>query len=522
MPQNRQIEGLPPGAIVRPIRPRDQRIEGLPPGAIVRPIQRAQDGGNQGAEEQSTQPETFADRHPFVAQAGDLLQAVLSTPEELSTGAAKGIGSTGYNLAKLTNKGMRAVLPQEFADKYVPPFPEQTPDVLRPHGFMQKAGFLGEQAAEFVVPSGAVAKGARATEAGLDALKLAPRVVKGGRLLAEMGLEGVATGAVTGAQGGDVKTGALLGAAAPVASRAMGPVVKAVEEKIAPGIGNKLLRPRDSQFSFGKNPGRAASKVGITKDMPSLVGKLQELKASTGRQIDALLSQPQYASKAIDVKPLIEKPIDEAIQDALAKPIGAGKQELIDNLMEMKNDFLYTRALDPQGKLMNGTPRNLMLNPLDATVLKRQIGDSTRWTGSAFDKDINQARVAVYQKIKQAVERVAPDVKVLNRDYGDALEAQAAATKRMHAGDRNSPLSLTDLIVGSTTGLGEVVSSGSPAGAAFGIGAAVANKGARSTAGRTIEIAAAKGLAKTPGRLLRNIGLASGNRILDDAGQSGQ
>src|SRR6266851_9576182 len=32
-----QIEGLPPGAIVRPMQTQ-QSIEGLPPGAIVRPI----------------------------------------------------------------------------------------------------------------------------------------------------------------------------------------------------------------------------------------------------------------------------------------------------------------------------------------------------------------------------------------------------------------------------------------------------------------------------------------------------
>jgi hypothetical protein len=70
--QDQQIKGLPPGAIVRPIRPAQQKIEGLPPGAIVRPIRPAQgDWFAQNAPKpRPAQGDWFAQNAPKPASTG--------------------------------------------------------------------------------------------------------------------------------------------------------------------------------------------------------------------------------------------------------------------------------------------------------------------------------------------------------------------------------------------------------------------------------------------------------------------
>lgn len=524
-PQEQQIEGLPPGAIVRPIqRPRQQQIEGLPPGAIVRPIQRPAEPPEEPQsllDEVAPEPrnrlvEALAENHPTLA---GLLEKGIDANSALSRGAldtyvvgpAKGLAGSVLNLTDAVSPRMSHMVTDPLREK------------LKPQGIAQKVGSLAEQAAEYMIPEAAIGKGVGAAKAGLTAARLGPKAIRAGTLLAEMGLEGAGTGAVSAMQGQDVKTGAAIGAVTPLAARALAPMAEALTERVAPKIGNSLIRPRDVQYGFGKNPGRAVAEVGVTKDMPTLVTKLQSLKKATGQEIDRTLSTLPNQVKTIDLKPLVEKPIDAAIQEALAKPIGAGKQQLLTDLIEMRNDFLFTRGLDADGKLTNAAARTMTVNPLEATQFKRAVGDSTRWTGSAFDRDINQVRAEIYSNIRKAVEKEVPGVKALNGKYADALEAQTAAARRALAGERNNPLSLSDLLIGGASGLGTAMAGGGLKSAVTGIGVAGLSKLERSTLGRTAELAAAKGMARLPLKTARNVGLAGRGRksLFEELGDDG-
>src|SRR3972149_6501830 len=83
-------------------------------------------------------------------------------------------------------------------------FEKPKPEILQPVGGFEKTGFIAEQLAEFLAPSGQLAK-----------------LEKGKSLFARAGTEATAFGGITAVQQGgiteDAKTAAIVGAAFPVA-----------------------------------------------------------------------------------------------------------------------------------------------------------------------------------------------------------------------------------------------------------------------------------------------------------------
>jgi hypothetical protein len=433
----------------------------------------------------------------FAGQAGEGV-------ENIAKGAAKGLGGTLWGGADLANRGLRGLLSptgaqatNELRDRLLPPMPPK-PDFLKPSNLAQDTGFLGEQTGEFLLPGPTAEEGAARLATKFPALG-SPR----GLLAARTVGEGALTGALNKAQGGSFATGATLGA--------VGPALEGATSEMQIKVGNKLIRPRDVQFSYGKNPGRAVKEVGVTKDFPSLVSKLQELKQSSGAEIDRVLSQPQFANARTDVTPLVEGPIDKRIaQVGKSRAITTSdKQAVTQALNELKAEL--TTAYAP-GQVGPRTPLNMNLNPMEQTALKREVGDSTRWTGNISDDYLNGARREIYSNLRGSVEKAVPDVKEANRMYGDALEAQTAAGRRMHAMQRNETLSLSDMLAGSIAG----GLTGGPKKVLVGVGGAVASHAAKSPLGRTLEMKAIGALPYTRAPLLGGASLLRNQAASDE------
>ncbi len=71
--------------------------------------------------------------------------------------------------------------------------------------------------------------------------------------------------------------------------------------------------------------------------------------------------------------------------------------------------------------------KNLInLTPKEVQQLKIQIGKDTRWTGQAFDNDINKVRVAIYRALDDVLDRTAPGIDALNGRYAGLLTAEKA------------------------------------------------------------------------------------------------
>src|SRR5690606_13692197 len=124
-----------------------------------------------------------------------------------------------------------------------------------------------------------------------------------------------------------------------------------------------------------------------------------------------------------------------------------------------------------EGKLVSGGDKNLVMTPKQADLLKQQIGNDTKWTGQAFDNDINKVRRDLYSLINDAVDEavgplgeVGTRIKELNQRYANMLSAEKALENRIAVEVRNNMISLQDTGVGTGIGIATVATgAGAPA-----------------------------------------------------------
>jgi hypothetical protein len=267
MPQNQQIAGLPPGAIVRPIQ---QPIQGLPPGAIVRPIQ--QDRGGPAGVTGSWTP-SFASEHPYLSQVADTAAGIGKGALHTVTGISEllhKIPLVGEMLAP--SAGIRAA--QNYAT---------------PHGLAQKTGYFGEQAAEYMVPMGE-------EEIGAKLLAKYPRL---GKLI----MEALRSGAISGLQG----TGFVPGVVAGGAGSVMGEGLTAVGGK----IGAKAAGVTEKQLKYGARPEDEI--LHLKGVRPSTVRKAAQEKAEQlKKQMESLLSAHSGTVDLTRAKQVVMAALDKA------------------------------------------------------------------------------------------------------------------------------------------------------------------------------------------------------------------
>ena len=421
---------------------------------------------------------------------------------QLGVGATKGLLSTGRNLGGLGIKAVRYLAP-EFGNKLAESWPgavNGAPEMMKPQTPLSKTGFIGEQVGEFAVPGGAVAKGAKAAEAGIDAAKLAPVASKALKLLSRGGLEAASSAGVTAAQGGsgkDIGINAGISAALPPVGAALKPAFTALAEKAAPALANKLLRPVPTQIKnairFGRNPGQALSDEGIVATSHGdLVSRISDRKEDVGNQIGSMLKGATNA-KPIDAAAIINKHIDGAIQDVLNGKTEGG-QALVDGLEELRNQLTQNRHL-VEGKVTNLAPKNLNLTPSEAHALKRQVGDSAKWRGQAFDDEMNQVKRGIYRDLNSGVQKSVPGVKALQDRYGNLLEAEEAAQHEYARHESRNPFGLLDAITGASGAAIGAAHGGTKEAALLGLALPAARKAMQSPLAQTVGV---QGLKNAP------------------------
>jgi hypothetical protein len=346
MPQNQQIEGLPPGAIVRPIRPAQQKIEGLPPGAIVRPIQQARVPAS--APPPAPKP-TFTQRHPILSFLGSILE-----------GVEKGANNT---------LGLYQPIPKDYASrselyKFFHPIVPGVADLAQPpQGPAEKAGYFGEQAAEYMSPAGE-------EEIGAKLLAKYPRI---GKLI----MEALRSGAISRLQG----TGFVPGVVAGGAGSMLGEGLAAVGGK----IGAKQLK-------YGARPEDEI--LHLKGVRPSTVRKAAQEKAlQLTKQMESMLSAH---SGTVDLTPA-----KQAVQDAVDKA-------------NLQHDLKTLEHLKTLRKQVNSFPDKA--SALQALNLKRGLQPLTSFhqTGELTDAARGAARSA-YHAIDDELNKVSPKVDELNQ-----------------------------------------------------------------------------------------------------------
>lgn len=402
----------------------------------------------------------------------------------IGAGILKGVGNTTRNFFELASDAASvANLPGQAAE-FITKGKIQAPKVgaggmfdsssklgkftkkeLQPNTPAQKVGFFAEQVGEFFLPS---ALGTNVAKIALKA-STAPDILK---ILGRAGIEGAESGLVTAvqSQGNLRQTGfnSAIGAGVPLAQGALSKipgsqaVVKYLTEKIPADRLNKILRPRDVEFSFGRNPGLSVVQepdvLGVLRGPLSrgqLLTSIAKAKERVGEEIGRELTK--MGNQVIDLTPAVLAPIDEALQKAAR----TGEQGLVDRILTLRNSLTNEFKL-VDGKLVPSAVRNLSVNPKTAQELKTELGQNTRWTGQAFDNDINKVRVSIYRKIDEAIDKVAPATKNLNARYGGLLTAEKALERRNTQLQRLVSFGLRSSAFGGLAGAASYLSGNSP------------------------------------------------------------
>lgn len=405
-------------------------------------------------------------------ESGSWLDSILYSLGQGGIGVAKGAGSTAFGLGSLVNSASKAfqspLYPQTgIGDMIQPGAFDQKPPELVPQGTAQKVGFAGEQMAEFLLPGGA------ATKAG-----------KGLGLAKNAGLQALAAGGVGAAQSGGDPTETAIAAGAGAAGAPLGVAGEWLAQKVPPRIINSLIKPISKEFRFGRNPGSGVVDEGI---MAPTIGKLQEKVSAklqtVGETIGTMLDTEAANKKLIDLAPMLA-PLDAAA----TKATRMGETALAERLTALKEAPMFSEKP--------------LVTPKEAAEVKKLLGESTRWTGQAFDADLNKAKVAVYRLINDAIDQAVPGVKVQNARYANLLSALKSVERQTDIMQRANVMNLMSGI----TGLGTFGATGDPEkGLAVGLG----TKALGSTAGKTVGAQAIRGLTLSPQivNLLRSLGL---------------
>ena len=401
-----------------------------------------------------------------------LLSKVGGAGVDVAQGASKGLWSTMLGISKLMGR-----VPYEATLEDL--------GIEDPEGFFENLGFYGEQIGEFFLPGGVVTKGTKAVQ-GAKGLSKAPAAVRtGAELATRAGLEAATVAGVTAAQtGGDAEevTGSAAWAGGiPVAGKVVGPLAGAIKtglsRKLPALLVNSLLRPPRKELLFGKQPGKEVAAQGLkASSLDGLLQKVSKRKEAIGQAINRHLSSGGAASQKIDIVPLVNDPIDKAIQTALEE----GHEALVKRLEKFRDGQLMRKF---KLELM---PKVLRLSPLDAQKYKRSVGDSFKWTEDPIEGTIAQVKQKIYGQINDAIEAVVPGTKVLNQQYGNLLSAQHSVDYRLDTLNRLDLLNLTTKGFAATAALLTAVTTGDIGGGALaGLASAGVLKGVTSTAAVT-------------------------------------
>lgn len=331
----------------------------------------------------------------------------------------------------------------------------------------------GLEVGSYAAPLGILGKSEQlAAKAALNAGKAVAKpsiaaIAKGGALAggvgstgAELARDGSTLGSVLGAGAIGTVAGGVLGSAIPgisrgvsklggVASKVTGSAVNTLPERMF----NNIIRPTKNAFSFGKNPGRALADLGIIgNSIEELAPKISQSKNDIGSQIGDLV-RSLGVNKNTSLGDVLS-PLDEAITKA--KGFKRTNKPLIARLEALRSD------------LVDSVGKNKKIDPQQVFAMKKAIGSMSKWTGQAFDAELNQARVGVYSKLKKILEDAANSIhgsgnensrslRRLNELYGNLLEAESAIENRIGVDQRNNMLSLPDI---GAFGTGALVAGG--------------------------------------------------------------
>ncbi len=234
------------------------------------------------------------------------------------------------------------------------------------------------------------------------------------------------------------------------------PIVgSAIKNKVASGnvssrIINSLIKPASKLFSYGKDPGLGVAREGIVANsLEELTGAISNKRSEVYSKIGQVLNKPSNLAKRVSTENLLA-PLDDAIATASKTP--------------STNSALITRLKGLQSDLKGIIGDKTEINPLEATELKKTIGDLTKYTGLPSDDDIvNKSLQKIYSETKTRINKQVKELVPLNERYANLTSAEIASKSREVVAQRQALLGFSPQIAGVGSGLLAALATGGAA-----------------------------------------------------------
>lgn len=211
---------------------------------------------------------------------------------------------------------------------------------------------------------------------------------------------------------------------------------KAVTKTLAPKFINSLIKPKTADFSYGKDPGKVVSELGITgNNLDDFGKKVTQVRQDLGAMLSSSYQHATDQGIKVDLTDEVNS-LDQAMAEA-AKG-GKSNQGVVTALQNAKDALLFDHTIDANGVITKTgtTPKDLSsLTPNQAFDLKKLVSDQTKFTGNpSDDKTVNMALKKVFggikDKLNDSVSGVSPEIVDLNEKYGSLLSAEIAIANR--------------------------------------------------------------------------------------------
>lgn len=324
------------------------------------------------------------------AEPPGMLREAAAFPQRINIGAAKvAVGKTGLGIAKLIGS-----VPKETT----------TADIgMEPEGTGEKVGGFAEQAAEFFLPAGKIAQGAKLLEGALAAGKISGPVAIAGKML----LEGAGAGAVGTAQTGSVKEGAqvgVLGAGASGVAQSVGAAAK----RLTPGVKRAWNATEQAAVDFLEANGVKLSfgqKAGVEG-----VRRIEQGMINTPGSMST--AQKFFEGQEGQVATAARKTLSDVSPAGQAETAEAGKSLL--NRLEARISQAKEYADKRYGQVRKTAGRNVDVIEQPVKLVEHQRPDGTAWTEyvkpgaktyeTATDITASQANLRpIYEELAQAM-----------------------------------------------------------------------------------------------------------------------
>ena len=224
-----------------------------------------------------------------------------------------------------------------------------------------------------------------------------------------------------------------------------------------------------------------------------LEGSLEQTAEKLDEKFNALSQELASKIKSSDAKIDMLDVLDQSLKDMSAdKAASFGKNANMDKAANFILDEINQVA--PDGVVDLAT----------AQKIKRGIGRLGSWEWGKPDPESSAREAladAVYSKLKVAIEQGSPPgVKEINQQLSELIPIERAVTRRIPVEARNSGISLTDIITGSSGAIGGAIAGGGPAAALGAAGMFVANRARKSPtlAGKGYRLGEKVGVLETP------------------------